>query len=39
MKIIKAFVAGMVTTIVIQGVILVYGMTRNESEVKTDENN
>ena len=37
MKIIKAFVAGMITTVVIEGVLTVYVMAKKESEVTADE--
>lgn len=37
MKIIKAFVAGMIATVVIEGVLTVYVMAKKESEVNTDE--
>ncbi len=39
MKTIKTFVAGMITTLVIQTALTVYGMTKKESEVKSDESN
>ena len=37
MKTIKAFVAGMIATVVIEGVLIVYVMAKKESEVTADE--